>query len=58
MGNVRKRRKREKWVCGDSGGRDMGRARANKKGAGVGSLVRTIEKACGMSRGDNGCGAL
>ena len=43
---------------GDSGGRDMGRARENKTEAGVVSLARQIHTACGMCRGDNGCGAL
>ena len=48
-------KKRELGVCG---GRDMGRARGNKTGAGVWCLARTTKNTCGVSRGDNGCGAL
>ena len=39
-------KKREKRVCG---GRDMGRARGNKTGAGVWCLARTTKNTCGMS---------
>ena len=40
------------------GGGIWGRAREKKTGAGVWCLVRTMQNTCGMSTGDNGCGAL